>query len=108
MHPIEKFIHQAKHASERAAPGVHPVAQGEKEMVDAQTEKRAKKARMTLLQAIAERPRLENLLERSGADLVLRRGRITLKQSGADFPDVHLPMTSDGSDDAERARLARL
>lgn len=109
MHPVEQFIHQAKHSS-AVSNSEHVTASSRsvKEKVDPKMEKRAKRARMALLKAIAERPRLENMLDKAGTDLVMRHGRIESKNAGLDFPDVELPVLSDGSDDAERARIAGL
>ncbi|MCC7522783.1 hypothetical protein IT407_03220 [Candidatus Uhrbacteria bacterium] len=107
MHPTESFIHEAKHSR------VVEAAKDERkvithESVDPRIEKLAKKARATLLKAIDAKPRLVRAMEKAGTDLVLRRGRIANRHETSDFPMIDLPIESDGSDSAERARIAKL
>lgn len=81
MHPLEQFIHNAKHApivthAERAPRVV-------KEKADPKTEQRAKRARLALLKGIAEHLRLENTLDKAGMDLVIRHGHIESRYDAA-------------------------
>lgn len=108
MHPTEAFIHEAKHSSAQNVELRMKNAVHKKETPDLKMEKMAKKARTVLLKAIDEKPRLVRAMEKAGTDLVLRRGKIANRHETSDFPMIDLPIESDGSDSAERARIAKL
>jgi hypothetical protein len=108
MHPTESFIHEAKHSTAQNAELRMKNVVRKEEPADPKMEKLAKKARTVLLQAIDGKPRLVRAMEKAGTDLVLRRGKIVNHHETSDFPMVDLPIESDGSDSAERARIAKL
>lgn len=107
MHPLESFIHDAKHSPviEVAKRKMQNV---KNEEADPKAEKLAKKARTVLLKAIDGKPRLVRAMEKAGTDLILRKGKIANRNDVSDFPMINLPIESDGSDSAERARLSQL